>query len=76
MSTENSSFETKRRSKELSNAIGSYHIDLNMDNLVKAALQIFSYVTGKQVKFKLHGGTDCENIALQNLQVFIMLFFQ
>ncbi|CCJ31008.1 unnamed protein product [Pneumocystis jirovecii] len=68
MSTENSSFETKRRSKELSNAIGSYHIDLNMDNLVKAALQIFSYVTGKQVKFKLHGGTDCENIALQNLQ--------
>ncbi|KAG5518693.1 hypothetical protein PMAC_002662 [Pneumocystis sp. 'macacae'] len=60
--------ETKRRSKELSNAIGSYHVDFNMDNLIKVTLQIFSCVTGKQVKFKQYGGTDCENIALQNLQ--------
>ncbi|KAG4305585.1 hypothetical protein PORY_001141 [Pneumocystis oryctolagi] len=68
MATENSSSETKQRAKKLSNAIGSYHIDLNMDNLVKIVLQIFSCVTGKQIKFKQHGGSDCENIALQNLQ--------
>lgn len=68
IATENSSSETRKRSKQLSNAIGSYHIDFNMDNLLRVALQIFSYVTGKQPKFKLYGGSDSENIALQNLQ--------
>lgn len=66
--TENSSHETRRRSKELSNIIGSYHLDFNMDSLIKMTLNIFSYVTGKYPKFKLYGGSYCENLALQNLQ--------
>ncbi|EMR10229.1 NAD+ synthetase [Pneumocystis murina B123] len=68
MATENSSLETRQRSRQLSSAIGSYHIDLNIDSLVKATLQIFSCVTGKLPKFRLYGGSDCENLAFQNLQ--------
>ncbi|QSL64941.1 hypothetical protein MERGE_002245 [Pneumocystis wakefieldiae] len=74
MASENSSLETRQRSKQLSSAIGSYHIDLNFNSLVKATLRIFSYVTGKLPKFRLYGGSDCENLALQNLQASIILF--
>ncbi|KAG5438785.1 hypothetical protein PCANB_002505 [Pneumocystis canis] len=68
MGTENSTPESRQRSKKLSNAIGSYHVDLNMDSLVKVSVQIFSSIIGKQPKFKQHGGSNCENLALQNLQ--------
>lgn len=69
MGTENSSADTRNRAKELSKAIGSYHIDLNMDTLVASVQSLFSLVTGKTPRFKVYGGSQAENIALQNIQV-------
>jgi NAD+ synthase (glutamine-hydrolysing) len=68
MGTENSSKETRERAKELANVIGAYHVDLNMDTVVKAVRDLFGFVTGKTPTFKVHGGTKTENLALQNIQ--------
>lgn len=68
MGTENSSTETRRRAKDLAEAIGSYHVDLNMDDLVTSVRSLFAFVTGKTPRFKVHGGTYAENLALQNIQ--------
>ncbi|CAK9440355.1 uncharacterized protein LODBEIA_P44550 [Lodderomyces beijingensis] len=68
MGTENSSRETRSRAKELSEKIGSYHIDLNMDNLVTAVVSLFKVATGKKPIFKIFGGSQTENLALQNIQ--------
>ncbi|KAF7972744.1 hypothetical protein HWV62_17102 [Athelia sp. TMB] len=68
MGTENSSAETRRRAKQLSEAIGSYHTDLNMDSVVTALRNLFGYVTGIKPQFRAHGGSNAENLALQNIQ--------
>ncbi|CAE6506336.1 unnamed protein product [Rhizoctonia solani] len=68
MGTENSSVDTRQRAKALSEAIGSYHLDLNMDSLVTAVRQLFAVVTGHRPQFRAHGGSNAENLALQNIQ--------
>ena len=68
MGTENSSAETRARAKELSEKIGSYHVDLNMDTLVAAVVSVFEVATGKRPFFKIFGGSQTENLALQNIQ--------
>lgn len=68
MGTENSSAETRKRAKQLSEAIGSYHIDLNMDSVVTAVRNLFGFVTGIKPQFRSHGGSNAENLALQNIQ--------
>lgn len=75
MGTENSSSDTRQRAKELSDAIGSYHIDLNMDSVVTAVRTLFGFVTGITPKFKVHGGSEAENLALQNIQVVLRRSF-
>lgn len=47
----------------------SYHVDLNMDTIVTSITDLFSMVTQRKPKFKVHGGTTVENMALQNIQV-------
>jgi len=69
MGTENSSSETRNRSAKLAKAIGSYHIDLNMDTVVAAVQSLFTLVTNRTPHFKVHGGSQAENLALQNIQV-------
>ncbi|KIY45029.1 glutamine-dependent NAD(+) synthetase with GAT domain-containing protein [Fistulina hepatica ATCC 64428] len=68
MGTENSSAETRRRAKDLAEAIGSYHIDLNMDTCVTAVRTLFTVVTGLTPRFRSQGGSPAENLALQNIQ--------
>ncbi|KAJ6493647.1 hypothetical protein C8R47DRAFT_1176603 [Mycena vitilis] len=68
MGTENSSAETRQRAKQLSEAIGSYHVDLNMDSIVTAVRHLFGLVTGTRPQFRAHGGSAAENLALQNIQ--------
>ncbi|KAI6042073.1 hypothetical protein EDC04DRAFT_2892388 [Pisolithus marmoratus] len=68
MGTENSSAETRKRAKDLALAIGSYHVDLNMDSVVTSIVNLFVFVTGAKPRFKVHGGTGAENLALQNIQ--------
>ncbi|GMK58908.1 hypothetical protein CspeluHIS016_0603500 [Cutaneotrichosporon spelunceum] len=68
MGTENSSAETRKRAKDLAEAIGAYHVDLNMDTAVSAVKGIFTLITGKSPRFAVHGGSNAENLALQNIQ--------
>ena len=63
-----SSKETRSRAKELSKAIGSYHTDLDIDDVFNAQKNIFTKATGFEAKFKVHGGSITENLALQNIQ--------
>lgn len=69
MGTENSSKETRQRAKDFAEAIGAYHVDLNMDSVVNAVRDLFIFVTGKKPVFQAHGGSKTENLALQNIQV-------
>lgn len=41
---------------------------ITIDSAVSAVLGIFTAVAGKIPKFKLHGGTHRENLAMQNVQ--------
>ena len=68
MGTENSSKETRQRARQLAEDIGAYHTDLNMDSLVTAVRELFAFVTGQRPRFRVHGGTSAENLALQNIQ--------
>ncbi|OUM52086.1 hypothetical protein BVG19_g1242 [[Candida] boidinii] len=68
MGTENSSIETRKRAKDLAEKIGSYHVDLNMDSIVLSMVSLFEVVTGKKPIFKIFGGSNIENLALQNIQ--------
>jgi NAD+ synthase (glutamine-hydrolysing) len=43
-----------------------------MDTAVSAVKGIFSFVTGKSPQFKVHGGSNAENLALQNIQVSVL----
>jgi NAD+ synthase (glutamine-hydrolysing) len=47
----------------------SYHVDLNMDSVVTAVRQLFALVTGVRPQFRQQGGSNAENLALQNIQV-------
>ncbi|KND00979.1 NAD+ synthetase [Spizellomyces punctatus DAOM BR117] len=68
MGTENSSKETRVRAKHLADKLGSYHLDINMDSVVSGFLAVFQTATGKRPIFKVHGGSETENLALQNIQ--------
>lgn len=68
MGTENSSNETRTRARQLAEAIGAYHVDLNMDTAVSAVLGIFRMITGRTPQYAVHGGSGAENLALQNIQ--------
>jgi NAD+ synthase (glutamine-hydrolysing) len=43
-----------------------------MDSLVTAVRNLFSVVTGAKPQFRAHGGSQAENLALQNIQVRIL----
>ena len=68
MGTQNSSKETRQRAKELSESIGSYHVDFNFDTIISAMINLFTTVTNFHPRFKVHGGGWSENAALQNVQ--------
>ncbi|SCU91513.1 LAME_0E12816g1_1 [Lachancea meyersii CBS 8951] len=68
MGTENSSKDTRSRSRELAKEISSYHVDLNMDSLVSSVVSLFEVTTGRKPIFKIFGGSQIENLALQNIQ--------
>lgn len=65
---EQSSKETRGRAKELAEAIGAQHIDTNIDEMVKPLRALVSGIIGMEPKFKVHGGSPAENLALQNFQ--------
>ncbi|TID26213.1 hypothetical protein CANINC_002802 [Pichia inconspicua] len=68
MGTSNSSNETKKRAADLATKIGSYHVSFNIDNVISAIVSLFEITTGRKPIYKIFGGTDIENLALQNIQ--------
>ena len=68
MGTKNSSHQTRQRAKDLVGHIGAYHVDLDMDSVVTAITGLFTTVTGLTPNFRVHGGSNAENLALQNIQ--------
>ncbi len=73
MATQNSSKATRDRAKQLTDQIGSYHLNVNIDSVVAALYSLFVGITGKTPKFKVEGGTAEENNALQNIQARIRM---
>ncbi|KAJ5646640.1 hypothetical protein N7490_003012 [Penicillium lividum] len=63
-----SSKETRDRAKALSERIGSYHTDVNIDNMFNSTKNILTQATGFEPRFKVHGGSNTSNLALQNIQ--------
>ncbi|XP_078540370.1 glutamine-dependent NAD(+) synthetase isoform X2 [Lissotriton helveticus] len=68
MASENSSKDTCNMARLLAEQVGSCHLNVNIDGVVKAVTTVFSMVTGKVPLFRVHGGSSRENLALQNIQ--------
>ena len=68
MGTVNSSLDTRKRAEALAKEIGAYHLNIGIDSVISALTTLFSAITGKSPKFKVHGGSFVENAALQNIQ--------
>lgn len=68
LGTENSSFSTQDRADRLANAVRSYHNTLFIDEIVRSVLKVFSLLTGRTPKYLSQGGTNGEDLALQNIQ--------
>ena len=68
MGTENSSEGTKERARSLANQIGSTHLSIVIDVAVRAVVSIWTTTMGVVPRFKVNGGTNIENLALQNIQ--------
>lgn len=68
MGTKNSSKATRQRAKALAGQVGATHLDMNFDTAVTALTTLFTKFTGRTPQFKAHGGSDAENLALQNIQ--------
>ncbi|KAK4156334.1 hypothetical protein C8A00DRAFT_12721 [Chaetomidium leptoderma] len=68
-----SSRETRQRAKDLSEAIGSYHVNLDIDDVYEAQKKLVVSTVGFDPKFKVEGGTVQENLTLQCLQARIRM---
>ncbi|CAJ1937208.1 unnamed protein product [Sphenostylis stenocarpa] len=73
MGSENSSEMTKLRAKLLADEIGSWHLDVSIDVVVSAFLSLFQTLTGKRPRYKVDGGSNVENLSLQNIQARIRM---
>ncbi|XP_075484558.1 glutamine-dependent NAD(+) synthetase [Primulina tabacum] len=73
MGSENSSDATRTRAKVLAEEIGSWHLDVSIDGVVSSLLSLFQTLTGKRPRYKVDGGSDAENLGLQNIQARIRM---
>ncbi|XP_031132310.1 glutamine-dependent NAD(+) synthetase [Ipomoea triloba] len=68
MGSENSSEATTSRAKLLADEIGSWHLNVSIDVVVSSLISLFQTLTGKRPRYKVDGGSNTENLALQNIQ--------
>ncbi|CAL5075944.1 unnamed protein product [Urochloa decumbens] len=73
MGTENSSEDTRSRAKRLAEEIGSFHLNVPIDSVVSVFLSLFETLTGKRPRYKVDGGSNAENLGLQNIQARIRM---
>ena len=68
MGTENSSAATRGRAEALATELGAHHTLADIGPMVKGVIATFEAITSKSPKFKSQGGTETEDLALQNIQ--------
>lgn len=66
--TSHSSEETRSRAEQLAKEIGSTHLEICIDDIVQAFEKLAATTFKKMPKYKVHGGSATENLALQNIQ--------
>lgn len=73
MGTENSSEATRTRAKKLADEVGSWHLNVSIDGVISSLLTLFQTLTGKRPRYKVDGGSNAENLGLQNIQARIRM---
>uniref|UniRef100_M1AVY3 Glutamine-dependent NAD(+) synthetase n=1 Tax=Solanum tuberosum TaxID=4113 RepID=M1AVY3_SOLTU len=68
MGSENSSEATTTRAKVLADEVGSWHLNVSIDGVVSSLICLFQTLTGKRPRYKVDGGSNIENLGLQNIQ--------
>ncbi|KAI4220279.1 MAG: hypothetical protein LQ349_008131, partial [Xanthoria aureola] len=68
MGSKNSSSDTRRRAKDLARDLGAYHVDIDIDTVTTAIVNVFFSWSNWMPRFKSAGGSFAENLALQNIQ--------
>ena len=68
MGSKNSSSETRKRASELAQDIGAYHVNIDIDAVTTAIVNVFYTWSNWIPRFKSSGGSIAENLALQNIQ--------
>ncbi|TKW52135.1 Glutamine-dependent NAD(+) synthetase [Colletotrichum tanaceti] len=68
-----SSAETRQRARDLAEAIGSYHINLDIDDVYNAQKSLAVSALNFEPRFKVEGGTQQENLTLQCIQARIRM---
>jgi len=68
-----SSKATEERARKLAQQIGCYHATIWIDKAVKGILDVFEDLTGRAPRFNSEGGTNAEDLALQNIQARIRM---
>lgn len=68
MGSKNSSSDTRRRAKDLARDLGAYHVDIDIDTVTTAIVNVFFSWSNWMPRFKSDGGSFAENLALQNIQ--------
>ncbi|GJX85636.1 glutamine-dependent NAD(+) synthetase [Tanacetum coccineum] len=71
--TDGHSDATRSRAKLLADEIGSWHLDVSIDTVVSSFLSLFQTLTGKRPRYKVDGGSNSENLGLQNIQARIRM---
>lgn len=66
---------TENRSKDISTDVGSNHHAVDILPMVKSMMATFKDATGKLPQFANQGGTNSENLALQNIQARLRMVF-
>ncbi|ODA77736.1 hypothetical protein RJ55_06338 [Drechmeria coniospora] len=67
-STVNSSNETRSRAERLSEKLGAWHLSIPIDNIVESYHSLIKTALHFTPHYAVEGGTQAENLALQNLQ--------
>ncbi|KAL6566191.1 hypothetical protein OROGR_001806 [Orobanche gracilis] len=68
-----SSNATRTRARVLAEEIGSWHLDISIDGVVSSMLSLFQTLAGKRLCYKVDGGSNIENLGLQNIQARIRM---
>ena len=68
LETKHSTEINKCNSKQIADEIGSYHIEINIENIVNAFLDVFEQAFKRRPQSEKEGGSIIEDKQIQNLQ--------